>query len=93
MGVRQNPLFPNQSRIAVVMIFECCASKIPPTTFDFIGCYPRPHGRGYQCYAPMGLQTFGGYAIDDLRLAISEEKSVSVIAPIVNSWILSYTQG
>ncbi len=33
-GVRQNPLFPNQSRVVVVMIFECCASKIPPTTFD-----------------------------------------------------------
>ncbi len=54
-GVRQNPLFPNQSRIAVVMIFECFASKIPPTMFDFRDPYPRPHGRGYQCFAPQGL--------------------------------------
>ncbi len=55
LGVRQNPLFPNQSRVAVVMIFECCASKIPPTTFDFRDPYPRPCGRGKHCYAPMGL--------------------------------------
>ncbi len=26
---------PNQSRGAVVTIYECFASKIPPTTFDF----------------------------------------------------------
>ncbi len=39
----------------------------------------------------MGLKTFGGYGIDDLRLAISEERYVTVLAPIFISWILSYT--